>query len=122
MIIGPQAKKYTIHEGILSRYPQLKRVGDSGSSEPRIELPEVYDEIGHTLVHYLFTETYQSLSLQADELRSIANLCAITTKYRIDGLMIISQAKIQKAAEGVAVFEVLAAAKEFYRVLKKEDA
>lgn len=127
MIIGPQEKRYTIHEGILSRYPQLKRVGDSDLSGFTIELPEVYENNGHTLVHYLFTQTYQSLSLQSDggnvdELKRIANLCAIATKYKIDGLMIMSQAKIQEIADAVAIFEVLAAAKEFYRVLKKEDA
>ena len=90
-----------------------------------IELPEAYDDVGHTLVHYLFTGNYETLQSQtADdqlvEFKRNVNLHSIATKYGLSRLTTIARENLQKHAEGLAIFDILDTAREVYRIVPEK--
>ncbi|KAE8371620.1 hypothetical protein BDV26DRAFT_298632 [Aspergillus bertholletiae] len=74
ILIGPRQKQYTIPQALLNKFPTLQNT--SQSTEPSssrifgsyknnqpsaIRLPDVDEDIGHTLMHYLYTGDFQTL-------------------------------------------------------------
>lgn len=119
LLIGPHQTSYTVLHGILSKYPQL--MGNPGWS-CTVELPEVCEDAGHTLIHYLHTGTYETLqSRDGDdktaELRKDAHLYGIATKYDLPGLKSIAQQNIEIKQGAVAIIDVLDLAKDVFQIL-----
>ncbi|MCJ1347972.1 hypothetical protein MMC31_006202 [Peltigera leucophlebia] len=98
-----------------------------GVIDPRPrDLPEVPEEVGHTLVHYLHTGTYQTLQSQDDgdkitELRRNVRLYGVAIKYGLAGLATLAQEKIENIRE-VAIFDSLGIIKEAFQTLLEDYA
>jgi hypothetical protein len=123
LLIGPHQARYTVLEGILSKYPQLMQSESAGWT---IELPEVCEDAGHTLVHYLYTGTYETLQSQDSEdktaeCRRNTHLYAIATKYDLAGLRMAARQNIQSTQGGVAIIDVLNIAKDVFQILLETD-
>ncbi len=123
LLIGPHQARYTVPEGILFKYPQLMRTEPAGWT---IELPEVCEDAGHTLVHYLYTGTYETLQSQDSEdktaeCRRNTHLYAIATKYDLAGLRMVARQNIQSTQGGVAIIDVLNIAKDVFQILLETD-
>lgn len=122
LYIGPDFARYNVPQGFLSESAQWSRVSF------QIELPEVSEEAGHTLVHYLYTGTYQTLQSQDNddkitELRRKVLLYGIAFKYGLAGLAKLARENIQSDAEGeVAIFDVLGILKEAFQTMLEDDA
>ncbi|KAJ5322368.1 hypothetical protein N7452_010657 [Penicillium brevicompactum] len=56
------AKAYTILESHIEKYPLLGH----GCVTSQVRLPEVAEDIGHTLVHFLYTGTYETINSPLD--------------------------------------------------------
>ncbi len=59
--IGPSRIQYTVLQEFLRQCPELAHICRSNPWSRTIALPELDEDIGHTLVHYLYTGTYQTL-------------------------------------------------------------
>ncbi|KAL5335730.1 hypothetical protein BJX70DRAFT_401285 [Aspergillus crustosus] len=62
IFIGPSSNRYTIPANIINQVPALQlRRSQSTSGPITVMLPEVDEDIGHTLIHYLHTGDYETL-------------------------------------------------------------
>lgn len=93
----------------------------------RIALPEVNEDVGHTLVHYLYTGTFQKLqSLEEDddltaELKKNVHLYGVAAKYGLAGLKGLALEKIQNNEGLVGIFDILETIKEASMTLLKDN-
>lgn len=106
---------YTVLKGFLAESAQWSHTSYCLDC---LELPELSEEAGHTLVHYLYTGTYQTPQSQDNddkitELRRNVSLYCIAIKYGLAGLATLAREKIQNIKGGeVAVFDTLGIMKE----------
>jgi hypothetical protein len=92
----------------------------------KIKLPDVREDLGHILVHYLYTRTYQPLQSQVSDDKAVefkrnVHLYGIATKYDLAGLKPTARSNIQYTDGEVTIFDILDAAKEVYQALVKYD-
>ena len=125
--IGPSKEKFYIHEGVLLPYPGLLKACDpSRGSATERELLVACEEIGHTLVHYLYTRDYEKLQPQAGnydttELKKIGQLYGVAVKYDISGLSMALQEQMRSTEANFDIFDVLAIAKAAHELLSEEN-
>ena len=55
------AGAYFVPYHLVVRYAWRTKIHDSPLSEPSLYLPQIDEEIGHTVVHYTYTGQYQTL-------------------------------------------------------------
>lgn len=130
LLIGPKKARFRVPRAFLSESPQWSRPHSpefSGwSDEDNIDLPGVNEEVGHTLVHYLYTGTFQKLQSPEDddltaELKNNVHLYGIATNYGLVGLKELALEKIQ-TQEGLGdIFDTLVAIKEASKTLPQDD-
>lgn len=118
--VRDNGEAYQIHEGVLSRYPEL------ADACPLKEPFDMREEVGHTLIHYLYTGKYEALGsdVSADKivkLEGIAQLYGIAVKYNITGLSEILPTHVQVTAKTVNIFDVLDIARTVHQILEKEN-
>lgn len=125
--IGDYGDVYQIHQGILSRYPELADACSSDSwGGSTTKLPDTCEEVGHTLIHYLYTGTYEALQPQingdtATGVKMISQLYGIAVQYNITGLPLMLQDQIEATAKTLDIFDVVGIAQTAYRILSKEN-
>ena len=91
-----------------------------------IELPEVDESIGHTLVHYLYTGNYETLDLGhwSKELKaykiSVRSYC-VARKYGLGGLVELAQKQVENISKGISIFDMLDIAREVYKKLPDDE-
>ena len=116
-------------QGILSNCQGFGDLCKSTALNKVISLPDIDDETGHTLVHYLYTGTYQTLKLlnvsgDAKRLceykRSVRTYC-VARKYGIAGLEVLAKTFIERFKDQVSIVDALETAEEAYRKLPKDD-
>lgn len=85
------------------------------------------EDVGHTLVHYLYTGTFQTLQSPEDdddltaELKKNVHLYGVANKYGLAGLKGLALEKIQNQ-EGLGdIFDILETIKEASKTLLKDD-
>lgn len=106
---GPDCAEYPVPKGLLSQCPKW-----ADSRQHTIELPGVDSDIGHTLVHYLYTGTYQTLKPRGvwwgikttEYKRSILVYCAART-YELSGLELLAKDKMRSLGEGISIYDLL---------------
>jgi hypothetical protein len=94
-----------------------------------ISLPELDESIGHTLVHYLHTGTYQTLKLpgvlgaatKAEEYRRGILAYFAARSYGLDGLAAYAKEAIVKFDGAMSMFETLDIVKELYPKLSDNE-
>src|SRR5438034_1497253 len=79
LLIGSSRIRYTVLQKFLCQSPKWADACTSNSWSRVIALPEVDEDLGHTLVHYLYTGTYQTLKLQD---ASVDTMSKRITEYR----------------------------------------
>ncbi|MCJ1242886.1 hypothetical protein MMC30_000082 [Trapelia coarctata] len=124
--IGPRRLQYTVLQGFLSECPEWAYICKSKHWSRTIELPDVYEETGHTLVHYLYTGTYQTLKLQnstesTTELKRNIRIYCVAKKYKLAGLETLAKSTIESFEGEVSISEFLDIAKEAYQALPYDD-
>lgn len=115
MNIGQGGAKYTVLQAIVDQYDGLKayRLDPNNANAPII-LREVDEEIGHTLIHYLYTGQYQTLALGSlpeeariatEFKRSVLAYCA-ARMCGIEGLEEITKGKIEELSQELSIFDL----------------
>lgn len=112
--IGPNGANYTILQAMVEQHPGLQaRMNQKKPGSP-IELPEVDEDIAHTLIHFIYTQKYQSLGLggipetaraAAEFKRSVlayfaARLCSI------EQLEEVTRSKMEHFSKQISVFDI----------------
>ncbi|KKP05122.1 hypothetical protein THAR02_02781 [Trichoderma harzianum] len=99
---------------LLSQSPKLEAM----YQETRLKFPDVSDDVGHVIIHYLYTGTYQSLRPEYSELQkaiatefstSIRTYNAAET-YELPNLAELAKAEIERLGEKLQValvFDIL---------------
>lgn len=99
---------------LLSQSPKL----DAMYQETRLKFPDVSDDVGHVMIHYLYTGTYQSLRPEGSEVQkalatefstSIRAYNAAET-YELPNLAELAKAEIERLGEKLQVslvFDIL---------------
>jgi hypothetical protein len=94
-----------------------------------IELPEVDEDIGHTLVHYLLTGAYQTLQPQDDldtpnstteYQRSILVYCT-ARRYGLDTLTDHARRNMGLFDKRLTIFEILDIARDMYSKFTEDE-
>lgn len=139
LIIGSSKVQYTVHEHFLNQSPEWKGKCKSKPWGNKIWLSDVDDDIGHALVHYLYTGAYQTLkptdissydttdlegngkARKLDRLleykRSVRLYC-VANNYRLVRLEILSKARIESFKDGISIWDTLDIAEEAYKKLR----
>ncbi|KAL9115287.1 MAG: hypothetical protein Q9187_007336 [Circinaria calcarea] len=133
LIIGPDRVQYTVLQKFLDRFPQLAErcKGDEWnySLNNTFELPDVDKDSGHTLVHYLYTRSYQTLKLQdlSDDAKNLARytrsmrLYCIAKQYGLSGLEELSKHHAEIYNVGISFTELLDVAEEVFKKLPDDE-
>ncbi|KAK4033263.1 hypothetical protein C8A01DRAFT_19761 [Parachaetomium inaequale] len=122
----PFASPLTVPLDILKKSPKLHAAYDNRLPE----LPAIPQDVGHVLVHYLHTGSYQSLrptptdtmSKQICELRTSIQAYAAARTYDLPDLMRLAEAKIDKYGQGLPLPALLEVAQDAYPTLTEGDA
>lgn len=89
-------------------------------------MPEVNEDAGHTLVHYLYTGTFQKLHLPEDDdmtadLKKNVHLYGVAVKYGLAGLKELALEKIQNKDGLGDIYDILEIIKGASKKLLKDD-
>lgn len=84
------------------------------------------EEVGHKLIHYLYTGKYEALGSDVSankfvKLEGITQLYGIAVKYNITGLSEILQIHVRITANTMNIFNVLDIAQTVHQMLEKEN-
>ena len=98
----------------INQYSGLKKRLDTSSSDARIELREVDEEIGHTLIHYIYTHCYETLGLGSlpDDVKNTAEFKRSVLAYcaaRLCGIVPLEEVtklKMEEFRHGLSVFDI----------------
>ncbi|MCJ1400904.1 hypothetical protein MMC11_004115 [Xylographa trunciseda] len=127
LLIGSSEVRYTILEEYLRVYPKWIEGCITDSSQPD-QLPiidltaDVHEDVGHTLVHYLYTGTYQTLRLPgisgigqrlADYKRSVLAYC-VARNHRLEGLEKLAKLHITTSGASLLFFDLLDITADIY--------
>lgn len=112
--IGANRVAYTIFEAMLQKHDNLRSRLEQTQTGSPIELPDVDEDVGHTLIHFLYTGVYHTLGLggvaehakaAAEFKRSVlayfaARLCGIRN------LEELTKSKMAQYSKHMSVFEI----------------
>ncbi|KAK0638630.1 hypothetical protein B0T16DRAFT_227791 [Cercophora newfieldiana] len=121
----PFASPLVVPQDILLRSPKLHAAYESQLPE----LPEIPDDVGHILVHYLHTGTYESLkpkeeetpAKQISELRTSIRAYATARAYDLPELMRLAEKNIEKYGNTLTLPHLLEVTKEAHPTLSEAD-
>ncbi|EOA85172.1 uncharacterized protein SETTUDRAFT_76372, partial [Exserohilum turcica Et28A] len=128
--IGPKAVRFLVHESVLSRSPVLLAKSYPISFvKQSVALPELDQTTAHTLVHYLYTGRYQTLSVHAasdkvipESYKQSACVYCAAVRYELPGLKELAQGRLGSFGEEVNVFDMLAVARDYaFPLLPEHD-
>ncbi|KAK0756517.1 hypothetical protein N5P37_010670 [Trichoderma harzianum] len=99
---------------LLSQSPKLEAM----YQETRLKFPDVSDDVGHVIIHYLYTGTYQSLRPEGSELQKVLATEFSTSiraynaaeTYELPNLAELAKAEIERLGEKLQVslvFDIL---------------
>ncbi|KAM7209906.1 hypothetical protein V8F06_014709, partial [Rhypophila decipiens] len=121
----PFASPMTVPKDILIKSPKLH----AAFEDKLPELPDIPEDIGHVLVHYLHTGTYESLkpkepfipSKQIVELKTSIKAYAAARAYDLPELMRLAQLQIEKHGEGLPLPSLLEITRDSFPTLSEHD-
>lgn len=128
VLIGRSKKRYTVPVNIIKRAPSLQWHQDCfGSRE--VSLPEVDEDVGHTVIHYLYTGNYQTLksSPTCDMPRRAIEYSRSVLAYHaalscgLDGLADYAREYIQIFDKDIRIFDIIALGRKNFPMIT-EDA
>lgn len=115
----------TVPKDILIKSPKLH----AAFEDKLPELPDIPEDIGHVLVHYLHTGTYGALkpkepyipSKQIVELKTSIKAYAAARAYDLPDLMRLAQEQIEKHGEGLPLPTLLEITRDSFPTLSEHD-
>jgi len=127
--IGESGAKYTLLEAIVHQYSGLKQRIDPKSFDTPIELREVDEDIGHTLIHYIYTGRYQTLGLDSipSDLRTTIEFKRSVLAYcsallcGIETLEELTKAKMEELSKELSIFDIQLVVEEVTPKLPQND-
>ncbi|OJD22777.1 hypothetical protein ACJ73_05871 [Blastomyces percursus] len=119
-------KNYVIPGDYLRKYPQWH---SNLTWNPHIKLPDVDEDIGHTLVHFLYTGTYETLgsapdpriSSAAGEYRRSTLVYQVARTYGLPELEALAKKYMEHFGGSVSIFDILRAAKGVFSKLPDDE-
>jgi hypothetical protein len=129
--IGPNATRFFVHDSVLCKSEVFATKSDPwGLAKQSVALPELDNATAHSLVHYLYTGRYQTLSTQTSSDKVIpegyklgACVYCAAVRYKLPGLAELAKEKILSFDDDVSIFDVLAVARDHaFPLLPEEDA
>ncbi|KAA8624135.1 hypothetical protein SMACR_08204 [Sordaria macrospora] len=108
-----------------NKAPKLYAAYDSQSPE----LPTISEEIGHVIVHYLYTNKYESLkptgadklAKQIVELKTAIKVYIFARAYDLPDLVRLAERNVEKFGDGMALPTLLEVASDAYPSLADSD-
>ncbi|KAL5360721.1 hypothetical protein BJX96DRAFT_74222 [Aspergillus floccosus] len=125
--IGPPntdtTSRYIVPEYHLRPYPQLNtRWGDV------IQLSDIHPDVGHTLVHYLYTGAYETLkrpsserSQRAIEFQRSVHVYHAARVYEISGLEQYAKEYMRRFDDAATLFDILDVGREVFSKLPDDE-
>jgi len=115
ILIGHKSVCYTVPKHFVSQYP-------AWADKSIVNLSDVDDDIGHTLVHFLYTGTYQTLKpssvsngdVSGDilEYKRSLKVYSVAKTYGLGELEHYAREKIQRYGSEMSITDVLAVAED----------
>ncbi|KAI9800365.1 MAG: hypothetical protein M1825_004135 [Sarcosagium campestre] len=114
--IGKGKTIYNLHKGCLSQSPKLSALCQSAqwNAGSTIKLPAMNEDVGHSLVHYLYTGTYQTLRSQdvgskatMTEYGRNVQLLGAARDYDLSGLEVLTKGNIENLGRDLSIFDKL---------------
>ncbi|EFW16267.1 hypothetical protein D8B26_006039 [Coccidioides posadasii str. Silveira] len=134
LLVGESCIRYTVPTHHLKKSPHLssrapERSFTSHRDYRTIEVPELDEDIGHTLVHFLYTDEYQTLKhpisskaeTKATEYRRSILVYQAASAYGLPLLLERAKERINEFDNAVSIFEALDIAKIVYEKLQDGD-
>lgn len=120
-IYAEKFPQLTASTGIVNSFKRIKT--------RTIELHDVDEDIGHTLVHFLYTGAYQTLKLQDvsndfEKAREYLRACSVYRTARSYGLYSLADLAVQNMElldKESSLFQILDMAKDIYPKLLEDD-
>ncbi|KAK3377513.1 hypothetical protein B0H63DRAFT_219990 [Podospora didyma] len=121
----PFSTPLTIPLDFLQKSPKLHAAYESRLPE----LPDIPEDIGHVLVHYLHTGTYEALkpkeaetpAKQLYELRTSIRAYATARAYDLPDLMRLAEVRIEKYGAGLTLPQLLEITRDSHPTLSEAD-
>ncbi|KAH9864677.1 hypothetical protein J1614_010612 [Plenodomus biglobosus] len=117
--VGPAATRFDVHATILQQSAQLAAKFDPWSlNKVPVPLPDIDEATAHTLIHYLYTGTYQAINssphTKATTTKYKLGTCTYCAaqRYQLPGLVHLAREAITSLSPALSIFDILAVAKE----------
>jgi hypothetical protein len=119
-------KQYGILGSHIRKYPLL---GHRSPQDTYITLPDIYGDVGHTLVHFLYSGTYETINSPLDENMSYFEreyqrsllVYHASRKYNITDLEILARKYIEHFGEAISTFEILRLTGDIFSKLPEDE-
>lgn len=121
LTFGSSATEYSVHEAVITPYSQIfetqsEVIGFGWNSIPTTHhFNDIDAKLGHTIVHYFFTGTYEIIETREEDHLSTASLelqraievSNVAGKYGLSKLQDLAAAQFKKHLESFAICDVL---------------
>ncbi|KAL2809922.1 hypothetical protein BJX63DRAFT_434779 [Aspergillus granulosus] len=123
--IGENRTQYAVPKGILeTRAPSLPAV-DDGWNGSEVKLPNVHEDVGHTLIHFIFTNEYQpwpgaAAAIPQDAKREFTQgvlTFSAAMEYKIDRLKDCAWHEITRHRNTLSVFDIASVFRTHWAIL-----
>jgi hypothetical protein len=122
LYIGPEQEQYHVPQGLLQNHQWIASLSPWNQA---VQLPDVAKATGHTLVHYLYTGTYQTLDdVEASpkeqtriEFRRAISAYTVGETHNLHGLQQLARQEIGRLDAGMDIFDIVEASKDEYSKL-----
>ena len=120
---------YTILEHLAEKIPGVADILRTREDGPPINFVDVDEDIGHSVVHYLYTGQYQTIMApssstrwrrQTEYIKSV-HIYSVALGYRIKGLDALAKHYMLLFENFVDIFQILSLAKREYGVIRNLD-
>lgn len=127
VLIGSSGKRYTIPENLLSKAATLPSYQDVSGS-PAVILSDVDEDIGHTIMHYLYTGNYETvkppstseLPRRATEYTRSVFAYRIAVRHGLDGLTEHAKRYIQIFDKEVSIIDIISLGRKAFPKISEE--
>ncbi|KAK1141323.1 hypothetical protein N8T08_009230 [Aspergillus melleus] len=141
VLIGPSKKCYTIPRPLVDKFPYLRTRLQTGPQSgyhyygmqeenifATITLSDVDEDIGHTLMHFLYTGNFQTVKISSgydqpkrtrEYTRCVLAYRAAVT-YRLDALEDLAKQYMETFDSNLIIFEIISLARENFAIITKD--
>ena len=120
---------YTISEHLAEKIPGVADILRTRKDGPPINFVDVDEDIGHSVVHYLYTGQYQTIMApssstrwrrQTEYIKSV-HIYSVALGYKIKGLDALAKHYMLLFEDSVDIFQILSVAKKEYGDIRNLD-